>query len=175
MKKIFIIMISLLCLAVPAFAASTTVEAVSVDLSPKGNFTSKFDFSDVIDIEDGIYSLNIVGTGLGVPDYLLRVFVTEWDPTGTFFVQQWGTFAGRFAGQNDINISNLFRVTDSVNRLFTLDVHAEVPSPGQLSFTASIERVTLPVPGPEAGAGVGALAMAGVAYLTMRRRRTLAA
>jgi MYXO-CTERM domain-containing protein len=33
----------------------------------------------------------------------------------------------------------------------------------------------VPVPGPEAGAGIGALAMAGVAYVAMRRRKQLAA
>lgn len=30
---------------------------------------------------------------------------------------------------------------------------------------------TVPVPGPEAGAGIGALAMAGMAYVAMRRRK----
>lgn len=36
---------------------------------------------------------------------------------------------------------------------------------------AFVPNPTVAVPGPEAGAGIGALAMAGVAYLAMRRRK----
>lgn len=41
------------------------------------------------------------------------------------------------------------------------------------SLTHTVQAV--PVPGPEAGAGLGALGMAGVAYLAMKRRRSLTA
>jgi MYXO-CTERM domain-containing protein len=41
------------------------------------------------------------------------------------------------------------------------------------SLTHTVQTVA--VPGPEAGAGIGALAMAGVAYLAMKRRRSLPA
>lgn len=41
------------------------------------------------------------------------------------------------------------------------------------SLTRTVQAV--PVPGPEAGAGLGALAMAGIAYLAMKRRRSITA
>lgn len=50
-------------------------------------------------------------------------------------------------------------------------------NPVFVNTSAALTRTvqTVPVPGPEAGAGIGALAMAGVAYLAMRRRRSVAA
>jgi MYXO-CTERM domain-containing protein len=41
------------------------------------------------------------------------------------------------------------------------------------SLTHTVQAV--PVPGPEAGAGIGALGMAGLAYIAMKRRRSFAA
>jgi MYXO-CTERM domain-containing protein len=48
---------------------------------------------------------------------------------------------------------------------------------GAVKGTASLvgPSQTVAVPGPEAGAGIGALAMAGVAFLIRKRRRSLAA
>lgn len=50
-------------------------------------------------------------------------------------------------------------------------------NPEFVNTSASLTRTvqTVPVPGPEAGAGIGALAMAGVGYLAMKRRRRVAA
>lgn len=54
---------------------------------------------------------------------------------------------------------------------------------GTISFVAAdvggtvtpTTGAVVPVPGPEAGAGLGALAMAGMAYVAMRRRKQFAA
>ncbi len=46
---------------------------------------------------------------------------------------------------------------------------------GTVGGTATLQATTVAVPGPEAGAGIGALAMAGVAYMVSRRRKIVAA
>lgn len=42
---------------------------------------------------------------------------------------------------------------------------------GTINLTGGVSGEVVPVPGPEAGAGLGALAMAGMAYVAMRRRK----
>jgi len=46
---------------------------------------------------------------------------------------------------------------------------------GVVTANAVLTGQTVAVPGPEAGAGIGALAMAGIAYAVSRRRKTLPA
>lgn len=42
---------------------------------------------------------------------------------------------------------------------------------GDITVAGASSPNIVPVPGPEAGAGIGALAMAGIAYVAMRRRK----
>lgn len=46
---------------------------------------------------------------------------------------------------------------------------------GTMVATATLANQTVAVPGPEAGAGLGALAMAGLAYAVSRRKKLVAA
>lgn len=57
---------------------------------------------------------------------------------------------------------------------FTIDWSGDAKR-GTFGAAASIRGNTVAVPGPEAGAGIGALAMAGVAYAVSRRKKARAA
>lgn len=110
-------------------------------------------------------------------------FSTTIDKAGTF----WGTFLGIFSTNGYNNVVNAFAAVglnfNPSDTEVTFNGTSELPWQGFLTFKGATETVTfvyttdlgeetvVSVPGPEAGAGLGALAMAGMGYLIMRRRK----
>jgi hypothetical protein len=112
-------------------------------------------------------------------------FSTEIDTWDGF----WGVFLGVFNSNGYTNVFNAFasfaQGFDEENTEVTFNAQSLVPLPwqGYLTFNTDLQSVTfasstnlvdnavVAVPGPEAGAGMGALILGGMAFWLARRRK----
>ena len=164
MKLKYLAMLGALSMATPASALTVTENGkVNQDGVIQGN-----------GLED-VFSL-IVGNY----DFGLAIFKSNGNPTGSLSARLIGisttldkvltiTF-GRESSTKDLTSFSLteagtFRID------WTGGVNKTKGNGGAFEGVATIQSKTVAVPGPEAGAGIGALAMVGLAYMVSRRRR----
>lgn len=120
----------------------------------------------------------------GTYEFNLNMFKSNGNPIGSLSAQliEINTSFDKilritFGGGSSTTDSTSFSLTQAGT--FRIDWNGGVDkTPGKggtFQGLATIQSTTVAVPGPEAGAGIGALAMAGLAYAASRRRKLRAA
>lgn len=167
-----------LLLSTNAIAAETVLSSHSGSASSAFSGLSSQNYkSDVLSLTDGTYTLKLLST-------LVNSGASSYASAGAALYKYTlsGAFVGgvmSLSGENNsvgtktLDLSTTFNLTDTANYLFAFTSIASAAG-GSSSLNATLSQVTA-VPGPEAGAGLGALAMGGMALYLKRRRKEDAA
>lgn len=177
MKKILALFGIFLALCLPSLAVAETLidqRTNSITSIAPPPYPSSQSNSTFYALDSGTYTLRILFTGFtdAYGSVVSRIFQVDFGTpvTTTLLANIGGAPSGTFSQTYE----QAFTVTNAVNRLFLWETYTDVVS-GTVQATFQLTKQALPVPGQEAGAGLGALVMAGLAYLAARRRRTIAA
>lgn len=160
MKIKCLAVIGALLLAGPASAATFTLTE-DASLNP-GKNKQVTDTQNVFTLLAGAYDFTLKVTGTGNSTGSLTATLIR---VGT----NWTKFLTLDVGQSD----KLSFTLESFGE-YKID-WAGIANGGNVLGQATLQGKTVAVPGPEAGAGIGALAMAGLAYAVTRRRKLSAA
>lgn len=117
---------------------------------------------------------------VGSYDFSLKMLQSNGNPNGSLSARLIGITTSfdtilkiTFGGGSSTTDTSSFSLTEAGT--FRIDwtggVEKEKGNAGTFEGVATIQSTTVAVPGPEAGAGIGALAMAGLAYAASRRRK----
>lgn len=158
----------------PSIAAEPVAASQTYSLAPKGPLVSNFSYNDTVDLADGVYTLKFIANGL-VSNYLLfDIWLDEYTLDGNLIGNL--AYLGDHLSAQAVNVdrSFSFTISNAADKILVWTIKSSVQG-GNVSSTASIVGPTVAVPGPEAGAGLGALAMAGMGYMMIKRRRSIAA
>ena len=176
MKKILLVLGAMLALCMPSMAATETVidqrihSLTSIAPPPLGANQSQGNYYA---LDSGTYTLRILLSGYTdvYSSVVSRIFQVDFGtPTSFTHILTIGGSTGTFSQLYEQS----FTVTGAVNRLFQWETFTDVTM-GNVQATYQLTKQAIPVPGPEAGAGLSALALAGLGYFLVRRRRLVAA
>lgn len=168
MEKSKILGLALIALMPFPALADTSEVVASVSNSVSG--TQFKENQQIVHLTDGRYSLGLemIGDALGQTfafSRLMEVLTETNAATGL-----------RIAVTKPLSVGGLpfdqavdFNVVDGANKFFVWSYGINSYGAASASYTTNISRVTA-VPGPEAGTGLGAIALLGAAYWAKRRR-----
>lgn len=116
----------------------------------------------------------ILSTTVGTANGFFNALKTAFDQSG--YAGLTSSITGSFQALSDATSSNYFLfhlagVSDSWGGSLNFNNTTQTITFNSLGFTGNLQQQVAAVPGPEAGAGLGALAIGGLA-LWMKRRRT---
>lgn len=163
MKFKSLAVLALLLMAAPATAATVDINETA-KANKQGIISSTSNVANIFSLAAGNYIFSLTGdaeNGSKVNGSLTAVL------KGISYAFE-KTLTIKFGTNASTPSPISFALLNTGN--FTIDWSGSAEK-GTLAATAALKGQTVAVPGPEAGAGLGALAMAGVAYLVSRRRK----
>lgn len=144
-------------LAVSSFGTANAATFSDLGLSYVGDYTFKSTVATAATFWSTIQSLATTETYADISGY----FASKLNPGETIDgTNDVGRFGSRITSPWFAQIT--FNSSTKTISFLGADINSSV---------TETSGSTVPVPGPEAGAGIGALAMAGMAYVAMRRRK----
>jgi hypothetical protein len=158
-----------LSLLIPASAmADTSTVIASVSESISGSDSKSY--QQIVHLSDGHYTLGLkmIGDALGETfayTQLFEVIAKTGSSTDLFLRIAKPSSIGGLPFAQLLN----FDVVDGASKYYVWSYSISTDGAASASYTTSISKITA-VPGPEAGAGLGALAMLAVAYFARRQR-----